>query len=157
MFGSESAFIKIDMSEYSESHSVSKIIGSPPGYVGFKDVDVCIIDTITQKRYSVECKLSKKGGFHCKKGNPFIEIKCMRSRTLGEEAARQKSVLTGIPTNLLMIHNDQYTSSDFDIVITSIANAFYVTDDQGLFMWKPSQDGEEFLHRLSVNNQKDAF
>ena len=124
---------------------------------GFKDVDVCIIDTITQKRYSVECKLSKKGGFHCKKGNPFIEIKCMRSRTLGEEAARQKSVLTGIPANLLMIHNDQYTSSDFDIVITSIANAFYVTDYQGLFMWKPSQDGEEFLHRLSINNQKDAF
>ena len=35
MFGSEDALIRVDMSEYMESHSVSKMIGSPPGYVGF--------------------------------------------------------------------------------------------------------------------------
>lgn len=37
MFGSENALIRVDMSEYMESHSVSKLIGSPPGYVGFDD------------------------------------------------------------------------------------------------------------------------
>ena len=37
MFGSEDALIRIDMSEYMEGHSVSKMIGSPPGYVGFDD------------------------------------------------------------------------------------------------------------------------
>ncbi len=37
MFGSESALIRVDMSEYMEGHSVSKMIGSPPGYVGFED------------------------------------------------------------------------------------------------------------------------
>ena len=37
MFGSESALIRIDMSEYMEPHSVSKMIGSPPGYVGFEE------------------------------------------------------------------------------------------------------------------------
>lgn len=37
MFGDESALIRVDMSEYMESHSVSKMIGSPPGYVGFED------------------------------------------------------------------------------------------------------------------------
>lgn len=37
MFGSEDAMIRVDMSEYMESHSVSKMIGSPPGYVGFED------------------------------------------------------------------------------------------------------------------------
>ncbi|MCQ2520637.1 MAG: ATP-dependent Clp protease ATP-binding subunit, partial [Lachnospiraceae bacterium] len=37
MFGSENAIIRVDMSEYMESHSVSKLIGSPPGYVGFDD------------------------------------------------------------------------------------------------------------------------
>lgn len=37
MFGSEDALIRVDMSEYMESHSVSKMIGSPPGYVGFDD------------------------------------------------------------------------------------------------------------------------
>ena len=35
MFGSENAIIRVDMSEYMEGHSVSKMIGSPPGYVGF--------------------------------------------------------------------------------------------------------------------------
>ena len=37
MFGSEDSLIRIDMSEYMEGHSVSKMIGSPPGYVGFDD------------------------------------------------------------------------------------------------------------------------
>ncbi len=37
MFGSENAMIRVDMSEYMEGHSVSKMIGSPPGYVGFDE------------------------------------------------------------------------------------------------------------------------
>ena len=37
MFGTEDAMIRVDMSEYMEAHSVSKLIGSPPGYVGFDD------------------------------------------------------------------------------------------------------------------------
>jgi len=37
VFGSENAMIRVDMSEYMEGHSVSKMIGSPPGYVGFDD------------------------------------------------------------------------------------------------------------------------
>ncbi|SFR69391.1 ATP-dependent Clp protease ATP-binding subunit [Anaeromicropila populeti] len=37
MFGSENAMIRVDMSEYMEKHSVSKLIGSPPGYVGYEE------------------------------------------------------------------------------------------------------------------------
>ena len=37
MFGDESAMIRVDMSEYMEKHSVSKMIGSPPGYVGYEE------------------------------------------------------------------------------------------------------------------------
>ena len=37
IFGSEKALIKLDMSEYMEKHSVSRLIGSPPGYVGYED------------------------------------------------------------------------------------------------------------------------
>ncbi len=37
MFGSENALIRVDMSEYMESHSVSKMVGSPPGYVGYEE------------------------------------------------------------------------------------------------------------------------
>jgi ATP-dependent Clp protease ATP-binding subunit ClpA len=52
LFENESSFIRLDMSEYSESHSVSKIIGSPPGYVGYKDSHV-IADYIRNRPYSV--------------------------------------------------------------------------------------------------------
>ncbi len=52
MFGSENALIRVDMSEYMESHSVSKMIGSPPGYVGF-DEGGQLSEKIRQNPYSV--------------------------------------------------------------------------------------------------------
>ncbi len=52
LFGNEDAMIRIDMSEYMESHSVSKLIGSPPGYVGFDDGGQ-LTEKIRRKPYSV--------------------------------------------------------------------------------------------------------
>ena len=37
MFGDESAMLRVDMSEYMEKHTTSKLIGSPPGYIGYDD------------------------------------------------------------------------------------------------------------------------
>lgn len=52
MFGNEEAIIKLDMSEYMEKHTVSKLIGSPPGYVGF-DEGGQLTEKIRRKPYSV--------------------------------------------------------------------------------------------------------
>ena len=52
MFGDENAMIRIDMSEYMEKHSVSKMIGSPPGYVGFDDGGQ-LTEKIRRNPYSV--------------------------------------------------------------------------------------------------------
>ena len=52
MFGDENAMIRIDMSEYMEKHSVSKLIGSPPGYVGY-DEGGQLTEKIRRKPYSV--------------------------------------------------------------------------------------------------------
>lgn len=52
MFGSEDSIIRVDMSEYMEKHSVSKFIGSPPGYVGF-DEGGQLTEKIRKKPYSV--------------------------------------------------------------------------------------------------------
>lgn len=41
MFGDENALIRIDMSEYMEKHAVSRMIGSPPGYVGYDEAVSC--------------------------------------------------------------------------------------------------------------------
>lgn len=52
MFGSEEAMIRVDMSEYMEGHSVSKMIGSPPGYVGF-DEGGQLSEKVRRNPYSV--------------------------------------------------------------------------------------------------------
>ena len=52
MFGDENAMIRIDMSEYMEKHSVSKLIGSPPGYVGFEEGGQ-LTEKIRRRPYSV--------------------------------------------------------------------------------------------------------
>ena len=52
LFGDESSMIRIDMSEYMEPHSVSKLIGSPPGYVGFEEGGQ-LTEKIRRKPYSV--------------------------------------------------------------------------------------------------------
>ena len=52
LFGDESSMIRIDMSEYMEPHSVSKLIGSPPGYVGFEEGGQ-LTEKIRRKPYAV--------------------------------------------------------------------------------------------------------
>lgn len=52
MFGSESAMVRVDMSEYMEKHSVSKMIGSPPGYVGY-DEGGQLSEKVRRNPYSV--------------------------------------------------------------------------------------------------------
>ncbi len=52
LFGSENAIIRIDMSEYMEKHSVSKLIGSPPGYVGYDEAGQ-LTEKIRRNPYSV--------------------------------------------------------------------------------------------------------
>lgn len=52
MFGDENAMIRIDMSEYMERHTVSRLIGSPPGYVGH-DEGGQLTEKVRRKPYSV--------------------------------------------------------------------------------------------------------
>lgn len=52
MFNNEEALIRIDMSEYMEKHAVSKLIGSPPGYVGYDDAGQ-LTEKVRRKPYSV--------------------------------------------------------------------------------------------------------
>ncbi len=52
LFGTEDSIIRVDMSEYMESHSTSKLIGSPPGYVGY-DEGGYLTKKVKQKPYSI--------------------------------------------------------------------------------------------------------
>ncbi|MBR6854614.1 MAG: ATP-dependent Clp protease ATP-binding subunit, partial [Fibrobacter sp.] len=53
LFGSEDSLIRIDMSEYMEKHSVSRLIGAPPGYVGFEDGSGQLSEKVRKHPYSV--------------------------------------------------------------------------------------------------------
>ena len=128
--------------------------------IGFHDIDVRVQHKQTGKIVRVECKLAKKGGFcFFSDGHSEIRVKCMRSRTLGSSKVKELAPKLGVDEKALAIHNDQYLPTDFDIVITSIGNAFYTTDQKtGLFEWKPTKKGSDFLEKLGVlpkDNLKD--
>ncbi|MBI1215057.1 MAG: AAA domain-containing protein [Alphaproteobacteria bacterium] len=53
LFGTEDALIQENMAEYSEKHSVSRLIGAPPGYVGFDSAEPALTERIRQRPYSI--------------------------------------------------------------------------------------------------------
>ena len=52
IFGDESAMIRFDMSEYMEKHTVSRMLGAPPGYIGY-DEGGLLTDAVRRKPYAV--------------------------------------------------------------------------------------------------------
>jgi ATP-dependent Clp protease ATP-binding subunit ClpC len=52
MFGTEDSLIRVDMSEYQEKHSISKLVGAPPGYVGYEEGGL-LTERVKNKPYSV--------------------------------------------------------------------------------------------------------
>jgi hypothetical protein len=122
--------------------------------ISFHDTDIRVFHKRTGKTVRVECKLAKKEGFRLfADGHSEIRVKCMRSRTLGSAKVKELAPKLGINEQVLLIHNDQYLSADFDVVVTSIGNAFYRTDRKtGLFEWRPKKTEEEFLLKLKPSN-----
>lgn len=127
---------------------------------GSHDQDVVITHLETHTNIRVECKLAAKGKYRKVKTEIEdktqyfeIDVKCMRSRTLGDKRAKQVSAQVNIPVDVIMIHNDQYLPNSFDIVVTTIANAFYKTDEAtGNFEWCPQEKAKDFLERISNKN-----
>ncbi len=54
MFGSEDALLQLDMSEFTERHSIARLVGAPPGYVGYDDAGQ-LTEAIRRRPYSVVC------------------------------------------------------------------------------------------------------
>ncbi len=52
LFDSDDAMVRIDMSEFMEKHSVSRLVGAPPGYVGYEEGGV-LMEAVRRKPYSV--------------------------------------------------------------------------------------------------------
>jgi hypothetical protein len=124
--------------------------------ISFHDIDVRVLHKPTNKVVRVECKLAKKGGYRLfADGHSEIRVKCMRSRTLGSAKVKALAPKFGITEKVLAVHNDQYLPADFDLVISSIGNAFYTTDKKtGYFEWNPPPEGEDFLRKIGASGKK---
>jgi len=124
--------------------------------IGFHDTDIRVFHKRTGKVVRVECKLAKKEGYRLyADGHSEIRVKCMRSRTLGAAKVKELAPKLGVDEQVLLIHNDQYLSADFDVVVTSIGNAFYRTDrNTGLYEWRPQKTEEEFLLKLKPSSKE---
>jgi len=122
--------------------------------IGFHDIDVRVVHKPTNKIIRIECKLSKKGGYRLfPDGHSEIRVKCMRSRTLGPSKVKELAPKLRVSEKVLAVHNDQYLPADFDVVISSIGNAFYTTDKRtDLFEWEPTKTGLNFLQKLGCSN-----
>jgi hypothetical protein len=114
------------------------------------DVDVLITHLPSKKTVSVECKLSKKGSFKAHPdGRTECSVKCMRSRTIGEEVIVSRAPALGVTEQQLRSHKDNYLTKDFDLVISTLANAIYTTDEtSGDYVWAPSEQTKNALERI---------
>jgi hypothetical protein len=121
------------------------------------DEDLTVHHKPSGRRIRLECKLAAKGKYQkLKDGSSQISVKCMRSRTLGEDMVKRLAPLWGVSEASLKVHNDQYLSQDFDLVITSIGNAFYETNEEtGIYEWQPSDSALAFLDNLAGGNTQN--
>ncbi len=134
MFGSEDAIIRLDMSEYMEKHTVSKLIGSPPGYVGF-DEGGQLTEKIRRKPYSVVLfdEIEKA---HPDVFNMLLQV--LEDGVLTDSQGRKVSFKNSI------------------IIMTSNVGASKITDDN-LSLGFGEHDEEKDIESLVMEDLKKTF
>lgn len=136
MFGDEDAIIRLDMSEYMEKHTVSKLIGSPPGYVGF-DEGGQLTEKIRRKPYSVVLfdEIEKA---HPDVFNMLLQI--LEDGVLTDSQGRKVSFKNAI------------------IIMTSNVGASKITDPKSaLGFGDDNKDENENIEKLVMEDLKSTF
>jgi hypothetical protein len=122
-----------------------------------KGFDAEIFNKIKKKIIRLECKLASNGSFSLKTRGinyPHSKIKIMRSRTLGEEMIKRVSQNGKSTVNELRAHKDSYLPNGFDFVITNLRNAFYITTEEDLFKFHPTDEQWNFLENFFNSKNK---
>lgn len=135
MFGNEDAIIKLDMSEYMEKHTVSKLIGAPPGYVGF-DEGGQLTEKIRRKPYSVVLfdEIEKA---HPDVFNMLLQI--LEDGVLTDSQGRKVSFKNSI------------------IIMTSNVGASKITDRKSALGFGENEDENESIENLVMADLKKTF
>lgn len=135
MFGDEDAIIKLDMSEYMEKHTVSKLIGSPPGYVGF-DEGGQLTEKIRRKPYSVVLfdEIEKA---HPDVFNMLLQI--LEDGVLTDSQGRKVSFKNAV------------------IIMTSNVGASKITQPKSALGFGGENDESSSIEQLVMNDLKSTF
>ncbi|MCR5207018.1 MAG: ATP-dependent Clp protease ATP-binding subunit [Eubacterium sp.] len=135
MFGDENAIVKLDMSEYMEKHTVSKLIGSPPGYVGF-DEGGQLTEKIRRKPYSVvlfdEIEKAHPDVFN-------ILLQILEDGVLTDSQGRKVSFKNSI------------------IIMTSNVGASKITEQKQSLGFGGESDGNKNIEELVMGDLKRTF
>jgi hypothetical protein len=117
---------------------------------GTHDIDVAVERIKDKKQVKVECKLTKNDSFRIiSNDNCELRVKCMRSRTVSDnETATRMAQHYHIPREMILIHADSYRESDFDCVLTSIGNAFWISEESGKYVFNGTREQYAILKRL---------
>ena len=135
MFGDENAIIKLDMSEYMEKHTVSKLIGSPPGYVGFEEGGQ-LTEKIRRKPYSVVL-LDEIEKAHPDVFNMLLQI--LEDGVLTDSQGRKVSFKNSI------------------IIMTSNVGATKITEQKQSLGFGQSSDENKTIEELVMGDLKRTF
>ncbi len=135
MFGNEDAIVKLDMSEYMEKHTVSKLIGAPPGYVGF-DEGGQLTEKIRRKPYSVVLfdEIEKA---HPDVFNMLLQI--LEDGVLTDSQGRKVSFKNSI------------------IIMTSNVGASKITDNKTALGFGGGEGGQLDIETLVMEDLKKTF
>lgn len=135
MFGDENAIIKLDMSEYMEKHTVSKLIGSPPGYVGFEEGGQ-LTEKIRRKPYSVVLfdEIEKA---HPDVFNMLLQI--LEDGVLTDSKGRKVSFKNAV------------------IIMTSNVGASKITDNKQALGFGDNKDVNKTIEDLVMEDLKKTF
>ena len=136
MFGSEDAIIRFDMSEYMESHSTSKLIGSPPGYVGYDDAGQ-LTEKVKRKPYSI-ILLDE-----IEKAHPDVFNILLQVLDDGKLTDSQGNTVSFVNTIIIMTSN-----SGSNLNNNSIGFAKQTVDNNKIFDSLKESFRPEFLNRI---------
>ncbi|MBF0200997.1 MAG: type VI secretion system ATPase TssH, partial [Desulfamplus sp.] len=122
LFGSEKSIVTINMSEFQESHTVSRLIGSPPGYVGYGEGGM-LTEAVRRKPYSVVL-LDEVEKAHPDVSNLFYQVfdKGVLTDGEGKEINFKNTVLI-LTSNLATDIIQEMTSGDDDVPVDAVTSA----------------------------------
>ncbi len=143
VFGKDSSFIKLDMTEFSEQHSVSKLIGSPPGYVGFQETDR-LMDKIKRKPYCIVL-LDELEKAHPDVLKLFLQV--MADGIMTDASGNKADFKNAI---LIMTGNfgmDNISKSSLGFAEKAEKDPFFETQDR-LTSYCKEKYGAEFINRV---------